>query len=87
MGVPSRYKIMVRWKALAGIENVTPHDLRYTFAQSNLKRTSDLQTVSDLLGHANISTTSIYTQTSEEKMRNAIAKEDLFGAISPLSNE
>ena len=71
-------KIMARWITLAGIENATPHDLRYTFAQSNLKRTSDLQTVCDLLGHASISTTSIYTQSSEEKMRNAISKENLF---------
>ena len=71
-------KIMVRWITLAGIENATPHDLRYTFAQSNLKRTSDLQVVCDLLGHANIATTSIYTQTSDEKMRNAISKERLF---------
>lgn len=70
----------------AGLDKATPHDLRYTFAVKNL-RNSDLQVVADLMGHSNVSTTSIYTQTSDEKMIETVSKDNLFNVSEGNSDE
>jgi integrase/recombinase XerD len=53
---------------------VTPHTLRHSFATHMLRGGMDIHKVQELLGHANISTTQVYTQVSREHIREAYEK-------------
>jgi len=67
--------ILKGYAAEAGIqERVTPHTLRHSFATHMLRGGMDIHKVQELLGHANISTTQVYTQVSREHMREAYEK-------------
>lgn len=70
-GVFSALKV---WAERAGLARWHPHRMRHTFATELLNRGANLRSIQELMGHAHLSATEVYTLVSVEKMRQEYAK-------------
>ncbi|MDO5335820.1 MAG: tyrosine-type recombinase/integrase, partial [Coriobacteriia bacterium] len=71
MGTTAIRRVFKRALALAGIDpSSTPHTVRHTFASDLLVGGADLRSVQELLGHASLSTTQVYTHLAPERLRD-----------------
>jgi len=68
------FTFIKQYAAKCGIEDVSPHTLRHSFATHLVQNSADIRSVQQMLGHADISTTQIYTHMTDAHLRKSYEK-------------
>ena len=68
------FKFIKNYAEKIGLENVSPHTLRHSFATHLIQNRADIRSVQQMLGHADISTTQIYTHITDTHLRKTYEK-------------
>jgi integrase/recombinase XerD len=68
------WQIVKKWARIAQLRDVHPHTLRHSFATHLVRGGADLRVVQELLGHADIGTTQIYTHVDRSGLRDVVKK-------------
>ena len=69
------WKLIKYYQHIAGIEtDITPHTLRHSFAAHLLENGADLHSIQEMMGHADISSTQVYSRMINSKIKDVYAK-------------